>query len=403
MSKTFVRSSGILRQFPSVQPPLSTNASPLEYIDRSLAVIGENMVTKDHLEKTIAGVTSTMDRRFGEVDRRFDEADRRFDTLVRRLEEDRRRSFNMLSIRGWDRIHAIGVFNEDGEYQLPKYFPDTVLRFWKLKMPKRIHKLVDLIKFYGIEGHEQWGAVSDDGNNDSDDSDGLTTPNISVETAVRKHPEHSLRALAARLGLVYEKVSRFMAKVDEYYREHDGPPVATKRAPSERGAEYGRASKIMRYGGAAEQEQRQKGSESSSSAGPKQRPVPSSPSGDMPKRPGNARLPLEVLLRGGKSTPSSEHSVVVSERILWDHTLPVRYVPPPSDMGESQGSQGKSAKSSMKSPGPPQSSGKGSEKSQGDARSSQGIKSDEPEEEEEEEDEEEDEEGRFKTQILSRH
>jgi len=80
-----------------------------------------------------------------------------------------------------------------------------------------VHCLVYLVRFYNIQGYEEWGRDTDslEGDSDSDYSSESSVLPIPLETAVRSNPEFAHRALAAQLGLAYDEIQRFMERAKE--------------------------------------------------------------------------------------------------------------------------------------------------------------------------------------------
>ena len=84
-----------------------------------------------------------------------------------------------------------------------------------------VHRLVHLVRFYNIQGYEEWGidAESYEGDSDSDESSGRSSKSLRLplplEVVVRSNPEIAHRALAAQLGLVYDEIQRFMDRAQE--------------------------------------------------------------------------------------------------------------------------------------------------------------------------------------------
>jgi hypothetical protein len=121
-----------------------------------------------------------------------------------------------------------------GSFKEPEDFPDTLGKFWGLKNPKRceyiierhsvelclltdqqVSKLVRLIKYYDIQGWEQWRDVdSDTGGLSMDDSDGDESPELyrTVQEAVEGNPERALQALAEYLGLRYDRMEEYQER-----------------------------------------------------------------------------------------------------------------------------------------------------------------------------------------------
>lgn len=83
---------------------------------------------------------------------------------------------------------------------------------------KTVHRLIDLIRFYNVQGYEEWGTDAEShewGDSDSDDDTRSSKSSklpVSVEIAVRSNPEIAHRALAVQLGLVYDEIEKFMER-----------------------------------------------------------------------------------------------------------------------------------------------------------------------------------------------
>ncbi|KAL9591802.1 MAG: hypothetical protein Q9179_007356 [Wetmoreana sp. 5 TL-2023] len=269
----------------TARTPPSEEDPPLEYIDRSLTVLGRTLQMQDQrIEKEflaqrqfIAGEFRRVDERFlkaeQKIEQRFKEADEQFTKLERaigrrfeesersinrRFEESERRidqrfeeadrkmrqrfnhaqraSRNFLRTRGWEEIYPVGSFDAQGGLHTPQYFPRTVRSFWRLRNPSQREKLVFLVRFYQIQGYEEWGQDTD---SDLDDSSETTssrswkkTPSPTLEDAVHSNPHIAHRALAAHLGLVYDEIQKFMDRAQEMgqaragerkKRSHDKP------------------------------------------------------------------------------------------------------------------------------------------------------------------------------------
>jgi len=88
-------------------------------------------------------------------------------------------------------------------------------------MIETVDRLIHLIRFYKIQGYEEWGRDTDslEGYSDSDDSSGDSSLSsrlpIPLEMAVRLNPEIAHRALGAQLGLAYDDIQRFMERAKE--------------------------------------------------------------------------------------------------------------------------------------------------------------------------------------------
>jgi len=81
-----------------------------------------------------------------------------------------------------------------------------------------VYHLVCLVRFYNIQGYEEWGRDTDslEGDSDSDNSSKSLVLLISLETVVRSNPKIAHRALAAQLGLAYDEIQRFMERAKEF-------------------------------------------------------------------------------------------------------------------------------------------------------------------------------------------
>ncbi|MCJ1396624.1 hypothetical protein MMC18_009515 [Xylographa bjoerkii] len=178
-----------------------------------------------------------MDRRFEEVDKKFEEVDKK---MRQRFDHIQKASRNFLRTRGWEEIYPVGSFDSQGGIHTPEYFPRTVKRFWKLKSPSQskqseddmreilrltrsiVHRLIYLIRFYNIQGYEEWGmdTESHEGCSDSDESSEGSSKSsrlpVPVEVAVRSNPEIAHRALAAQFGLVYDEIEKFMERAQGF-------------------------------------------------------------------------------------------------------------------------------------------------------------------------------------------
>jgi len=81
-----------------------------------------------------------MDGRFEQVNRRFELVDERFDRLEARFDQMEGRVHNSLVHSSWDEIHPVGSFDPlappGSRFQMPEYFPNRVVKFWRLKEPR---------------------------------------------------------------------------------------------------------------------------------------------------------------------------------------------------------------------------------------------------------------------------
>ncbi len=107
-------------------------------------------------------------------------------------------------------------------------------------------RLIHLIRFYKIQGYEEWGRDADSLEGDSDpdgsseDSSQSSRLPISLEVAVRSYPEIAHRALAAQLGLAYDEIQRFMERAKELSQ---APVIQIKRGQAEQGEQASKERK----------------------------------------------------------------------------------------------------------------------------------------------------------------
>ncbi|CAL5870876.1 uncharacterized protein PFLUO_LOCUS5117 [Penicillium psychrofluorescens] len=165
-----------------------------------------------------------------QLERQVDHLQADVGEIKNRLRYEARKHWNSISNTATANIAIIPCIREDGIVEWPSWFPKTVWRFWRLKQPSRIHRLVELAEFYQLEGYKDWMRMQShhmmfDFGNDSDSSDDETRPNLTREEAVRQYPEAALQALAARLGLVWSSIRNEMG---------DGPHMRPIRRPSKR-------------------------------------------------------------------------------------------------------------------------------------------------------------------------
>jgi hypothetical protein len=226
---------------------------------------------ENKMDQRFQEVENKMDRRFQEfeskIDRRFEEVDGKW---RRQLDHLQKASKNTLRTRGWEEIYPVGPLDDRGGVRIPQYFPRTVKHFWKLKMPSRrefeihtyyntsylltkiVYKLIYLIRFYNVQGYEEWGTDAEShewGDTDSDDDTRSSKSSIlpvPVESAVRSNPEIAHRALAAQLGLVYDEIEKFMERAQAIReaqskemkkRGRDVDDTARKRWPFKRSSD----------------------------------------------------------------------------------------------------------------------------------------------------------------------
>ena len=307
MEYKFTRSVVVMGQLAkeSSRTPPSEGISPLEYVDRSLTILGRTSdvhserMRKEFLsqrkfianqikdvERKLEDVKAEMDGRFNEVDKKLEDAkeemDGRFNEVDRKLEDLKKTmdgridgvnnnmrdylnhmqkaSRNFLRTRGWEEIYPVGSLDSHGGIQTPDYFPCNVRHFWRLRDPTQskssvanvaeilrltreiVDRLVYIIRFYRIQGYEEWVRDADslEGYSDSNNSsEGTSEPSrlpmpISLEEAVRSNPEIAHRALGAQLGLAYDEIQRFMERAKELSQ---GQVIGNKRGQDDQASE----------------------------------------------------------------------------------------------------------------------------------------------------------------------
>src|SRR2546423_11517591 len=80
-----------------------------------------------------------------------------------------------------------------------------------------------LLKFYSIEGYQRWNRESEF-SIESDESDSQLE-SLTLEDAVRLYPSKCLEALAARLGLNYDKICAQMNRLQERQQQTTAQPL----------------------------------------------------------------------------------------------------------------------------------------------------------------------------------
>jgi len=298
MAYNFTRSRVVIRQLAqaTARTPPSEEDPPFEYVDRSLTILGrtsdihsermrqEFLSQREFIATQIKEVENKMDGRFKDVenkmdgrfkevenkmDGRFKEMDKKIDRVNENVEgvDKRMRDYlnliqnasrNILRTRGWEAISHVGSLDPHGGIHIPEYFPRTIRHFWRLKAPTQskllapnftdilvfmietVDRLIYLIRFYKIQGYEEWGRDTDslEGYSDSDDSSGDSSQSsrlpIPLEMAVRSNPEIAHRALGAQLGLAYDDIQRFMERAKELSQAQ---VIRNKRGQDERASE----------------------------------------------------------------------------------------------------------------------------------------------------------------------
>ncbi|KAJ5746246.1 hypothetical protein N7520_011428 [Penicillium odoratum] len=269
----------------------------VDRIRSDTALISDLQITTNQLSRRIEYLESrshTLETRFDSMDTRFDDLESRmnskFDSVNSRIDslESRMDSrfdsmerirFNSLALTIHANINPVPIF-VDGSLKYPHYFPRTVWRFWCLKKPSRVHRLVELAEFYKIEGYQSWSRMhADMFANDSDSSD-ASDYEITRAEAVRRFPEAAHQALAAILGLVYYKI-----------RKHVGEgPNAAAMAPRP--------------------QKRRQEEVASTSGSSKSKPV------KMPRRPSVSDSFMQALIHGTDPPYDEETSVSAQSAIL---------------------------------------------------------------------------------------
>jgi len=157
------------------------------------------------------------------------------------------RSFNRSRILPRHTLSSIGIFRSDIGFTLPEYFPPTINDFWKLQFPRQEDKLINLLRFYQIQGYDQWGQTVDgfdtnpasdiqdpstsgsSSHSQSDDSDDSPLDASSLVEAVRKYPRLAIEELAPILGIVFEDIQNFFERA-AILREQSQQPAVKRQA-----------------------------------------------------------------------------------------------------------------------------------------------------------------------------
>ncbi|KAI9796724.1 MAG: hypothetical protein M1835_003305 [Candelina submexicana] len=209
-------------------------------VDKKFEDLEEKMNERfKKVDKKFEDLEEKMNERFKKVDKKIDGVNNNMRDYLNHMQKASR---NSLRIRGWEEIYPVGSLDSYGGIQTPDYFPRNVRHFWRLKDPTQIDQLVYLIRFYKIQGYEEWGRDADSfkGYSDSNDSSEGTSESsrspvlISLEEAVRSNPEIAHRALGAQLGLAYDEIQRFMERAKELSQ---GQVIGNKRGPDDQASE----------------------------------------------------------------------------------------------------------------------------------------------------------------------
>jgi hypothetical protein len=100
-----------------------------------------------------------------------------------------------------------------------------------LRVEQTVKRLMNLVRFYNIIGHEHWEEsidnftdnphdISSEISNSSSESDDSSSQKLSLEDAIRKYPLRALEELATCVGIVFENILNFHANAAEH-RERD--------------------------------------------------------------------------------------------------------------------------------------------------------------------------------------
>ena len=255
-------------------------ANQIKEVDKKLEDAKDEMDGRfKEVDKKLEDVKEEMDRRFNEVDKKLEDLkekmDKKFENLEKKMDgridgvnnnmrdylnHMQKASRNFLRTRGWEEIYPVGSLDSHGGIQTPDYFPRNIRHFWRLKNPTQskssvanvaetlrliretVDRLVYLIRFYKIQGYEEWGRDTDslEGYSDSNDSSEGTSKSsrlpmpIPLEEAVRSNPEIAHRALGAQLGLAYDEIQRFMKRAKELSQ---GQVIGNKRGRDDQASE----------------------------------------------------------------------------------------------------------------------------------------------------------------------
>lgn len=78
----------------------------------------------------------TVHKKSNEIDEKFKTLNERFDRLEGDIGQAIDASYNRLRVRGWDNINPVRMIGLDGKSAgVPYCFPNTVRKFWALKLP----------------------------------------------------------------------------------------------------------------------------------------------------------------------------------------------------------------------------------------------------------------------------
>jgi hypothetical protein len=168
-----------------------------------------------------------VDDRFQQVDDRFQQVDDRFQQVDDRFQQVEALMMNSKAASSWHDIVPIRVRNSLTE---PPNFPNKVIKFWRLQRLRDQHRLVELLRFYGIRASDLTTPISDD--EEEEESDSSLESQSTLEEAVGANPTFALARLAARLGLDYGSISHNMG-LYEQVRTQQAAQRTERERPSE--------------------------------------------------------------------------------------------------------------------------------------------------------------------------
>jgi hypothetical protein len=188
-----------------------------------------------------------MDKRFELVDKRFELVDERFKEqrsyMDDRFQQVEALMMNSKAASSWHDIVPIKVLNPHAEpqnrYQIPSNFPNKVIKFWRLQRPRDQHRLVELLRFYGIRASDVTTPISED--NDDEESESPLESQSTLEEAVKANPAFALARLAIRLGLDYGSISHNMGLYEQI--QDIRAQQAAQRAKREQSSEEDKKNK----------------------------------------------------------------------------------------------------------------------------------------------------------------
>jgi hypothetical protein len=216
------RDERIDEKFRRVDRTLAEMNQRFDRVDQRFEEVGQRFVEVGQRFEEVGQRFVEVGQRFVEVGQRFEEIEQRFDT---QFSEMRVIMFNSLSYRPHDRIQPVTLFKDHRLYKPDEEsFPTTVKAFWKLQQRGNAYKRFYLLQFYAIEGYQHWNTETDASDADSDSED-APAETLTLEEAARRHPLKCLEALAARIGLHYDKICTEMARIQERRQQATAQPV----------------------------------------------------------------------------------------------------------------------------------------------------------------------------------